>query len=169
MIRNLPCSGQPSHLSYMPPFRAFNFIGFTLFHHLKSVFRKYSTRTVSWRDFIENQTDHKAHSDYVSRTFGVHKRIAILRFGYRSMLQSISIVAVLAVSGCCTSPDKSGPPPPEQPRCSANGRPNSEAVIGTSCKFVVQTKEVCVYDEEGRLKEITSKADGACFCIGGGF
>lgn len=86
-----------------------------------------------------------------------------------SLLRSSCIACVLLFAGCCTVPDNSGPPPPDKPRCLANGAPNSETVIGTSCKFVVQTAEVCVYDEQGRLKDITTKADGACFCVGSGF
>ena len=50
----------------------------------------------------------------------------------------------------------------ELPKCQANGSPNSEQVVGRSCKLFLRTEKRCIYDLEGRLKDITSKAVGPC-------
>lgn len=55
--------------------------------------------------------------------------------------------------------------PPAKPQCAPNGAPNSKVAISTSCSFVVQTSEICKYDDAGRLKEIVSEPSGVCFCV----
>lgn len=83
-----------------------------------------------------------------------------------SVALKFSVASMLAIglTGCCTM---SGGPSgnSEPPRCPANGQPNAEVPISSSCKVIVQMEEVCVYDGEGRLKDITSKPRGLCFCI----
>lgn len=73
---------------------------------------------------------------------------------------------LLVLSACCSVGGQPEPGEPGGPKCSANGPPNSEHVLSSSCNFIVQTDKVCVYDGEGRLKEISSKPAGPCFCIG---
>lgn len=85
-----------------------------------------------------------------------------------SICKILGETATIFLAGCCTVSGTPSPAP-DQNKCASNGPPNSEQVIGTSCKVVVQMREVCVYDEEGRLKDITSKPDGVCFCIGTSF
>jgi hypothetical protein len=85
-------------------------------------------------------------------------------------LQSIFIgplylALALGTSACCTT----GRTGPEAPKCSANGSPNSETVLSSACNFVVQTDQVCVYDGEGMLKEVASRAAGPCICLGTDF
>ena len=47
-------------------------------------------------------------------------------------------------------------------KCDANGAPNSEQPAGRSCKLFLCTEKRCVYDLEGRLKDIATKTVGAC-------
>jgi hypothetical protein len=48
------------------------------------------------------------------------------------------------------------------PKCDANGAPDSEQAVGRSCKLFIRTEKRCVYDLEGRLKDIATKTVGAC-------
>lgn len=80
----------------------------------------------------------------------------------------LGVISVILTAGCCTVPDTPATEPGKN-KCAANGPPNSEQVVGGSCKVVVLMREVCIYDEEGRLKETTSKPDGPCLCIGTSF
>ena len=83
-----------------------------------------------------------------------------------TLLRFVGFLFLVLIAGCCTVPNNSGPPSSDEPRCDANGPPNSESIIRTACKFIVQTKDVCIYDNEGRLQDIKTKPDGACFCLG---
>lgn len=72
----------------------------------------------------------------------------------------------LGLSACCTTTGNTGPEPN---KCHSSGLPNSEVILSTSCKFVVQTSEMCVHDGAGMLKNISSKVTGACLCLGTSF
>lgn len=85
-------------------------------------------------------------------------------------LQSIFIgplwLALAAgISACCTTASTG----PDKPKCPASGRANGEMVLSSACNVVVQTDQVCVYDGEGRLKDIASRAAGPCVCLGTDF
>lgn len=73
----------------------------------------------------------------------------------------------LLFSGCCTlAGSKSTEPKLSEEKCDANGLPNAELVISSSCALFVRTDKVCVYDEYGRIKETTTRPSGACLCMG---
>lgn len=85
----------------------------------------------------------------------------------KALCNSLSCLSLsLLISACCSNPNNEGPP---EQRCSANSSPNSEVVVGNSCKVLVQMKDICTYDQEGRLKDFSSEPDGACLCLGGSF
>lgn len=85
----------------------------------------------------------------------------------RSILSCFTWAALaLSLNACCTFTGNTGPEPS---KCQSSGLPNSEVVLSTSCKFVVQTSEMCVYDGAGMLKDVSSKVTGACLCLGTDF
>lgn len=85
----------------------------------------------------------------------------------RSILVCFGCAALaLSLNACCTTTGNTGPAPN---KCNSSGVPNSEVVLSTSCKFVVQTSEMCVYDGAGMLKDVSSKVTGACLCLGTDF
>ncbi len=53
-------------------------------------------------------------------------------------------------------------------RCEAYGAPHGEQVIATTCKVLVLTETVCVYDGEGRLRDVAARRARACLRLGSG-
>jgi hypothetical protein len=70
------------------------------------------------------------------------------------------VLLALFLAACSTSGARRGEA--DLPKCNANGAPNSEQPAGRSCKLFVRTEKRCVYDLEGRLKDIATKTVGAC-------
>jgi hypothetical protein len=80
-------------------------------------------------------------------------------------LHAFLIVITHLCAGCCAMGGVQAPTEPAaKPQCAANGVPNSKVVLATTCTLVVQTSEMCTYDEAGRLKGVSSEPSGICFC-----
>jgi hypothetical protein len=75
-------------------------------------------------------------------------------------LRTAPALLVLLLAACGTSGARRGDA--ARPKCDANGAPNSELAFGRSCRLFVRTEKRCVYDAEGRLKDIAAKTVGAC-------
>lgn len=80
------------------------------------------------------------------------------------------LLALFLLSLCaCHTPGRAPPAGgAASAKCEANGAPNSEQVIANTCKLLVLTETVCVYDGEGRLRDVASRRARACLRLGSG-
>ena len=74
--------------------------------------------------------------------------------------RAAAVLLALFLAACSASGARRGEA--TLPKFDANGAPNSEQPAGRSCKLFVRTEKRCVYDLQGRLKDIATRTVGAC-------